>query len=350
MSEPTIRASAATPPSTLGTRAVLALCLLAESVVFATAAAGHMTPLALLGAHLAIVGLTAALLARSLFSGRDGGLALMGVLATLATGPFGALGALLLPRLSAAGADSAARLDTWYARIALSAEQDDFTRVSDGIAIGRAANLASPAPAALRGLFDGGPIDAQQTALGMIARHFHPDYLPFLKIALDSPEPVIRVQAAAVAARLREKLKSEAQRMLMRAAAPASGPGAAIGLAGNLDAMVASGLLEEATRIACANAAAGLRARAMARCDADRRGAATASTPPNASIASEAYQAHLLAEGRFAEFRTERARHRPPTTGRYRQRRVPLGQTARTVMPRRDLRALRFGSRPGVHL
>ena len=39
-----------------------------------------------------------------------------------------------------------------------------------------------------------------EEAIVMYTRHFHPAYLDTLKLALESPEPVLRVQAAAVAA------------------------------------------------------------------------------------------------------------------------------------------------------
>jgi hypothetical protein len=322
-------------PRALGTRAVLALCLLVESAIFASAALGRLPTPPLLGAHLLTVALAALLLIRPLRSGRDGGLALIGLITILATGPFGALGALLLPHLGAPTNLAASKLEAWYARIALSAEQDAFTRTSDRIAIGRAANLAAARPEALASLFTGSAIDAQQTALGMIARTFHPQYLPALKLALDSPEPIIRVQAAAVAARVRDKLRDQAAAMLARAADPTLPPGPAVLLAGDLEAMVASGLLEEGTRVAALRAVDGLRARTMARLDAAHRAAgvptgAALAPAPHAHVAAEAYLAFLLAEGRFAEFRAARSRLRLPTTGRYRHRRVNVGHAAPT--------------------
>jgi hypothetical protein len=137
-----------------------------------------------------------------------------------------------------------------------------------------------------------------------------------LKIALDSPEPVIRVQAAAVAARIREQLKSGIEKMLARAADPTLTPGAAVTLAADLDATVASGLLEESARAQAARLADGLRARTFARLDAPDGRKATSMTP----AANDAYLAHLLAAGRFADFRAHRTRVRRPTTGRYRHR------------------------------
>ena len=193
------------PPARLF-RTMMVLAAGAETALFLWAASGRVPLSIVLGLHLVIVAVVAAMLGQSLRSGADGGFALMGVIGTLATGPFGALCAALLPVMSATQDSSVARLAAWYERIALSSEQDDFTQLSDRIAIGRAANLAAPTPLALMQEFQGGSTAIQQTALGVIARHFHPDYLPILKIALDSPEPVVRVQAAAVAARIRETL------------------------------------------------------------------------------------------------------------------------------------------------
>ncbi len=323
------------------TMAVMFCALAAEIAIFALAAGGPFGMPAFAAAHLAVTAAVALLLWRPLRSGADGGVALLGVLATFATGPFGAAGTLVLPALAATNRLSEARLAGWYQRIALSAEQDDFTRTSDAIAIGRAANLAAPTPNELAHTFRGGATAGQQTALGMIARNFHPAYLPVLKIALESPEPVIRVQAAAVAARVRETMKREIGPMLARAADPQLAPDDALALAADLDMSAASGLLEDASRSSAVRAGAGLKARTFARLDAEagrtRSGTPRLTTAPVA----EAYLAHLLETGRIADFRAARTRVRLPVIGRYRRRCVVLSQRPRAPVRFRTGTAVR---------
>ena len=302
--------------------------LVAEASLFAAGALGFAGSIRLLLIHLLIVGVAAVLLWRPLLSGADGGVALLGTLAVLATGPLGALGALLLPRLAARDAVSGERLQAWYKRIALSAEQDDFTRLSDRVAIGRAANLAAPSPQVLTELFRSGPIGAQQSALGMIARGFHPGYLPVLKIALDSPEPVIRVQAAAVAARVRGQLKTYVETLFQRSADPTLSADQAIEIAAELRESSHSGLLEAAERARSLGVHDALLARTYARMDARQRSSGQShELGPQLDTGSDvvdAYEAHLLAQGRFEDYRAIRLRVRRPVTGRYRRRQVAL--------------------------
>ena len=58
---------------------------------------------------------------------------LLAVISIFATGPFGAAGALVFPLLARRNAASEALLPAWYERVALSAEQDTFTKLSDRV-------------------------------------------------------------------------------------------------------------------------------------------------------------------------------------------------------------------------
>ena len=300
----------------------------AETALLLFAGIGLLSSPMALVLHLLVVVAASIILRRRILSGIDGGITLLGVLGTLATGPFGAAGALLMPMLMRRDGGSNARLAAWYRRIALSAEQDEFTQLSDQVAIGRTANLAAPAPQALIGLFHSGALSAQQSALGMIARTFHPAYLPALKLALDSPEPVIRVQAAAVAARIRSQLKARVDTLVKRAANATISAAEATAIAAELDVAANSGLLEEIDTAEAFRIRLAVIARTMAAIDASRHptilaGGIQASARTGAAI-PEAYLAHLLAANRFAEFRALRTRLRRSTHGRYRLRLVLL--------------------------
>ncbi len=279
----------------------------------------------LLAAHCAVVAIMTVLLRRRISSGSDGGVALLAAVGTLATGPFGAAGALLMPALTRGNNTSTALLTAWYDRIALSGEQDDFTKLSDRVAIGRAADLAAPAPRPFVELFKSGPIAEQQVALGMIARGFHSGYLPVLKLALDSPEPVIRVQAAAVAARVRGQLNSHAETLFARAADPTLSPSDAMDVAAELRAAIDSGLLEASEHTTAKGVLDGLSARLFARLDARRRRVEQGGLVPSERLnddVHDAYATQLLQQGRFADFRAYRVSLRRPVLGRYRHRLV----------------------------
>ena len=317
---------------------VCAAAMSAEAVIFYLAARGAALP-PLLAAHLALVAAMIVCLQQSVRTGADGGYAVLAIVATLATGPFGAVGALMMSRLARRNVGNDRLLSAWYERIALSANQDQFTRLSDRVAIGRAANLAAPAPEPFVEMFKTGPIGSQQIALGLIARNFHSGYLPVLKIALDSPEPVIRVQAAAVAARIRGPLNVNAAAQFDRASDPTLPAAEALELAAELRAAINSGLLDAAEQTKAIGVHDALLARTFARLDATQRTVgpgAHARPQKNGDDVDEAYATHLLANGRFAEFRAYRLAVRRPLSGRYRRRRV----RSRRVSPR-VLRQLR---------
>lgn len=307
-----------------GVQLPLLLGSLAECAAVVAAMRNTIGLPVLLVVHLGLVAALALLQWRQVRTCADGGLALLGVVAMLATGPFGAICALIMPMLTRRDPVSEALLPSWYDRIALSAEQSKFTRLSDRIAIGRAANLAAPLPIPFVELFKSGPLAEQQAALGLIARAFHPGYLPVLKMALDSPEPVIRVQAAAVAARIRGPLNAHMADLFARAADPLLAAGGAIELASDMKAAIDSGLLEAEEQSTAVGVRDGLLGRTFARLDARQSGDPAQRIPAELrdDDADDAYAAHLLAMGRLDEFRVFRCAIRRPLYGRYRRRLV----------------------------
>lgn len=316
---------------------VVILGLLGEAAIAAGAIADRISLPMMLAGHLAVVLAVALLQLKRLRSCDDGGLALLAVVGMLATGPFGAACALTMPFLTRRSGEREVLLPGWYRRIALSSEQSEFTRLSDRIAIGRAANLAAPLPLPFVELFTSGSVAEQQAALGLIARDFHPGYLPVLKVALDSSEPVIRVQAAAVAARVRGQLNEQVVKLFDRAADPLLNASDAVDLAADLKSSIDSGLLEVQQQSAAISVRDGLLGRTFARLDARRREASTSKTPSSefrGDDADEAYAAHLLSDGRFEEFRSFRHVVRRPLQGRYRRRIVPLRPIAQRLSGR----------------
>jgi hypothetical protein len=98
------RPAAGDQPVAAPRRVTLAMLVTAglEAALFVAAAAGHLAPFAALGVHLVVVVLLAIALREYIRTGSDGGVALMGLVGTLTTGPFGAGCAALLPSLSSA--------------------------------------------------------------------------------------------------------------------------------------------------------------------------------------------------------------------------------------------------------
>ncbi|MEZ5857339.1 MAG: hypothetical protein R3D67_22375 [Hyphomicrobiaceae bacterium] len=136
----------------------------------------------------------------------------------------------------------------------LSTAIEPDVRLCDDVGVGRTLDLGSAMPASFPALMESGPLAKRQAILGYIARHFHPAYLATLQIALESPEPTLRVQAAAVAAHVGPEVRNRLRQTLDRVARLGDEPDVALDLLCDLDLLVVSGLIDESERKA-ANAA-----------------------------------------------------------------------------------------------
>ena len=200
------------------------------------------------------------------------------MLGTLAVGPLGAIGALAAMISAGRGRLDQHLLEVWYERISQSSRMDPVSQHCDRVAVGRTMDLGCPAPPAFSQILKDGSLAEQQGVLGLIARRFHPDYLPALQVALKSDLPVIRVQAAAVAAHVRLELRERLHDLLREAGRKKLGedgfhPRAAFLLAARIKHCLSSGLLDEKDRLAASKASEALYDQALIILDA--RGSAT---------------------------------------------------------------------------
>jgi hypothetical protein len=271
---------------------------LADLAVVALWVALHTNVALLLLAHFGIVGLLAAALTWRFERGEDTALAQLTLVTTLVMGPLGALATLLILPWAGVGGPRAELLSAWYERIARSQVVEPASALSEAVASGRTLDLSAPVPPSFSDVIDHGSLAARQKALGLIARKFHPEYARALKAALRSGEPVVRVQAAAVAARVRGQLQARIRDLVDRLESLAAEPRAALAAAAELDAAASSGLLMEGDRQRAS--AAESRLRQVAAAD---RGLLVAPLPLAERTLLET---ELLDGGRFAEFRRAR--------------------------------------------
>lgn len=242
---------------------------------------------------------------------------LLALILIAVAGFFGAIGALVLPVLSRRDRQSPELLSAWYERIALSVETDALTKSSDHIAIGRSADLGAPPPEPYSRLFTSGSVADRQNALGMIARHFHPDYLPALSAALASPDAVVRVQAAAVAAKILPDLETSVRRRLDDLDSAGTATSSILEAVGDLKKCAASGLLPETEVRRIRAAAAESEDRALTALEvAHKRGRHAALAPAERALV----ETRLVTERRFAELRAMRLLRRDRYMRRYRWR------------------------------
>jgi hypothetical protein len=315
----------------VGPRPALALfataTLAVEGMLLFLTAMSRLAPIYLITVHTIIVGVLFFWLVLLRRMGSDTSSATFFLIATAVAGPFGAIGGLLIDWLSQQRAEHIDRLQFWYDRIALSTQSDAVTQLSDHVAMGRAVDLGAPAPLSFAGLIETGTIAEKQSILGLIARRFHPDYLPTIKAALISPEPVIRVQAAAVAARIRGDLGPLTKRLLATAEADRTQAGEAVVLADQVRQCVTSGLMEEKDVDRLLRSLAELDARLQSSVLSAKHRIGGRATKQSLAFddadARSAFEEQLISQGRYAEFRALRRAQAWPKRGVLRYRPMP---------------------------
>lgn len=99
---------------------------------------------------------------------------------------------------------------------------DPARRVTAQIRQNRRPSLNASRPQSFEKVLRSGSLTQQQDAIATILRHYQPELLALLKQALASPVPAIRVQAAAVYAKLRGTFEARAKAILAACEAPES--------------------------------------------------------------------------------------------------------------------------------
>ena len=282
-------------------RAFAAALALAEAVL-ALAAFGSAAPLPvwLLG-HLALTGLAALALLRMQPDLADVSPYALAVIASLIGGPVGANFAVVALMWRAREKPHPELLAAWYDRIALAGDIDPVTALYNTVAMGRAVRTSTTPPEMFERVMINGSLEDRQTCLGLIARQFTPSYAPALRLALVSPEPVIRVQAAAVAVKVRGELKATFATALTRARSEVLQPSAAAQLAHALHDMVGSQLLEDEDCQQGLVTIGTLLQRAAADLAAGGEAGSPIDAPSQALLETE-----LLRRGHYAAFRVQR--------------------------------------------
>jgi polysaccharide biosynthesis protein PelE len=226
------------------------------------------------------------------------------IFGTMVTGPLGAALALVALFQLRRERPAAHVLEAWYDRIALAGDVDDVTQLCDNVAMGRTVDISAPVPRVFEQVIAEGSLEDRQAALGLIARRFHPCYTPALRAALVSPEPVIRVQAAAVAVKVKADLERQLKASLGKSKAESASVGEKAMLARDLQEMAACGLLDDKDRD---------RAQAAADAILEAVLATGASVPEVMTSLRGRYgmgsvvETELLRQGRYEEFRALRA-------------------------------------------
>ena len=206
----------ATPRGIYGAREIAAavLAAIAEALLVVFAVSSGPNKLALLALHALIVATLTAILFWRRHADQDGTTAVAMLLVIAVAGPAGAAAALTMLLFSGTTNAGPHVIKAWYDRLADASGADPITALHDQVSAGREMRSSDVVRLDFRNVVKAGTLAEKQAALGLMARRFHPDFSPALNEALRSDEPVVRVQAAAVVARVRGDLRARIATLL----------------------------------------------------------------------------------------------------------------------------------------
>ena len=222
--------------------------LLAEGLLVLLALAGKLPLIWLLVLHAGVVGALAVVLDWRERRKADARLITIALVTVAITGPLGALLTAILGLALMAISVDGAILRRWYDRIVGEKSDDDADLLYEQIVSGRTLNPHVDAGARFAAIMRNGPLEEKQRILGLIAQKYHPEFLGLLKAAMRSPDPPLRVQAAAVAARLQGDERARLKAISAACEGAMTEAGAASELCLRLERQIDSGLLDEQDR------------------------------------------------------------------------------------------------------
>ena len=239
------------------------------------------------------------------------------------SGPAGAVASLAMLIFAGHAGAGPEVLQSWYARLANASGNDRATAMHDRVMAGRVVRFDDRTPHDFSEIIATGTLTERQAALGLMARRFHTDFAPALALALRSPEPVVRVQAAAVVARVRGDLKVRTKTLLASANGDGAVQSASLAEAAELLRLADCAFVDRADGARCRRGADNILAKALS----TGRGVTIEAAHGNSETAL-VVERFLVGAGRFKDFRVSRRVHDLITTRSYRVRRIGSHQVS----------------------
>ncbi|MDH4064676.1 MAG: hypothetical protein OEW19_09765 [Acidobacteriota bacterium] len=172
-------------------------------------------------------------------------------IATASFGPFGPAGVLLAMMLEWHYARRATSVEEWHAMLFPPTHVDENAELWRRIGQ-RASDLAGEQPVTpFLDVLAFGSIPQRQSAIAIIAQHFHPAFAPALRAALRDQHNVIRVQAATAIARLENEFLERTLALEAAAREVPEGAAAVLTLAAHYDDQAFAGLLDPTREEEC---------------------------------------------------------------------------------------------------
>jgi hypothetical protein len=225
------------------------ICILvavAESVLVLVGVTGNLSLPTMLLIHCAIMlGVTLVLDQRER-NRMDSRVLAVAVVTTAVSGPLGAAMSALLGVYLRYRTLETELLANWYERISGHTRTDAVVELHERIQAGRTLNPYVDARARFGAILRSGPMEEKQRVLSVITQKYHPGFAGLLEQALRNQDPPIRVQAAAVVARLKEHERLKIKALMTQAMAlPGHEIHQRIALGTRIAASLDNGLLDE---------------------------------------------------------------------------------------------------------
>jgi hypothetical protein len=179
--------------------------LIGDGALASAAFSGRIGVLPAIGLHVVLVAAVAVVVMRAGVA--DWAPSLIALAAVLLAGPAAALAIVLVSAIGRHADTPSGLLDGWYARLAGEVVPDEAQRIAEAIETARAVRPGETDPRPFADILRKGTLAEKQAMLGLIGLRYQPEYLPFLRAALRSPEAVVRAQAAAVLVKLKDVFK-----------------------------------------------------------------------------------------------------------------------------------------------
>jgi hypothetical protein len=244
--------------------AICVLVAITEAVLVLVGITGHLSLPTMLLVHCAIMlGVTLVLDQRER-NKLDSRVLAIAVVTTAVSGPLGAAMSALLGVYLRYRRIETALLVNWYERISGHAGKDAVVELHERIQAGRTINPYVDARARFAAILRSGPLEEKQRVLSVITQKYHPGFAGLLEMALRNQDPPIRVQAAAVMARLKEQERIKIKNLMAQAAKLALGADEqSIDLGAQIAGSLESGLLDEQDALSARDLAKALARRTM---------------------------------------------------------------------------------------
>ena len=226
--------------------AICGLVAVCELVLVLVGTSGGLPLPSMLLAHCAIMlGVTLVLDQRER-NRLDSRVLAVAVVTTAVSGPIGAALTALLGVYLRYRKIETELLTNWYERISGHTRVDAVVEMHERIQAGRTLNPYVDARARFAAILRSGPMEEKQRVLSIITQKYHPDFAALLELALRNEDPPIRVQAAAVVAKLKELERLKIKALMGEAESTASAQvEQRLEVGARIVAALASGLLDE---------------------------------------------------------------------------------------------------------